>query len=357
MGFVVVGVYGLLALVGFLNLVLMRRPGRRTGGPKLAVLIPARDEEANLRRLVPALANQGAKVYVFDDESADQTASVAKAAGATVVRPCEPLPKGWTGKNRACHELAKAVSEDSDAEWLLFLDADVRPEPDFLDAMRDLCATAGKRCGVITGIPTILPGRGVEPLFLAWVGWIILATNPFGLVSKTRMGHNRFTNGQVHCWRADVYTRLWPNGRVKGRIMEDVMMGRLLAKEGIPIETANLTAVLSVRMYETWRETLDGMSKNAFEVANNVPGSILLALLMFAFGWLWLAAGPLLPWALGLFVLSGLEVALIARSPLWPMLLMPLIPTLGGFTILRSTHWRVAGKTTWKGRTYDMTNQ
>src|ERR1019366_7317804 len=150
-------------------------------------------------------ASEGAlppKVYVFDDESEDRTAEVAAAQGAIVICPREPLPKGWTGKNRACHELAKAAIEDSSAEWYLFLDADIYPAPGFVAAVQDLTSRVSRRTSVISGFPHIIPGRGIEPLFLAWVGWVLLATNPYGLVSLTGKGHNRFTNGQFGCWRA-----------------------------------------------------------------------------------------------------------------------------------------------------------
>lgn len=352
MAYAILGLYGLFALVALLNLLLMRRPGQREEGDSFSVLIPARNEAENLRVLIPALKNQAgpaSKIYVFDDESTDGTGAVVEELGAIVIRPREPLPAGWAGKNRACHELAKAAIEDSDARWYLFLDADTRPEPNFINGMRDLAGQAGGRCGVLTGFARMLPGRGVEPLFLAWVGWILLASNPFGVVSRTRMGHNRFTNGQVHAWRADVYARLWPNEQVKERLMEDVMMGRLLAREGVQVETANLSSILSVRMYETWRETLDGMSKNSFEITNSVFGSVLLALWFAFLGLAWLLAWP---WALVLFAFSALCVSLTVRAVVWPALLMPLVCLIGAFTVLRSTYWRVKGKTTWKGRVY-----
>jgi glycosyltransferase involved in cell wall biosynthesis len=348
--------YGLFAFVAVTNLLLMRRPAsRETGqaaeGPEIAVLIPARNEARNLKELLPLLVGK-AKVYVFDDESDDGTGVVAAELGAIVVKPREPLPKGWAGKNRACHELAKAATEDSNARWLLFLDADVRTTPDFLEAVRSLCDEVGGRCGVVTGFPTIVPGRGIEPLFLAWVGWILLSANPFGIVSRTRMGHNRFTNGQFHAWRSDVYTRLWPNEAVKGHLMEDVMMGRLLAKEGVPVEVANVSKVLSVRMYDTWRQTLDGMSKNSFEVANTAHGSYGLALFFLLIGWAWVLA----PWTYAIFLLSGLACAAIVRArPIGYVILvftLPIALTIGAYTMVRSVAWRRKGIVTWKGRVY-----
>jgi len=339
-------IYGLFALVAFLNLVLMRRPVAREGGPDVLILIPARDEAENMERLLTALGD--ARVMVFDDDSSDGTGEIAARHGATVLRG-GPLLAGWTGKNRACHLLASAAIESDPAEWLLFIDADVRPGPDFLATMRTLAAGAKPSVGAITGFPTILPGRGIEPLFLAWVGWILLATNPYGIVDRTGKGHNRFLNGQVTMWRRDVYARLWPNEAVKGKVMEDVSMGRLLAKEGVRVEVVNLSRVMAVKMYDTWRQTLDGMSKNSHEVANSTAGTLALTALMLFLGWGWLAGGF---WAVALFWVSGLFVVLTCRAPLWPVLFMPLIPTIAAMTLVRSLIWHRTGQVMWKGRTY-----
>lgn len=354
MGFAIVIFYGLFALISTLNLLLMRRPSPHEGA-QFCVLIPARNEAENLKTLIPLLQNQNGgapKVYVFDDESEDETGPVATSLGATVIRPIEPLPTGWTGKNRACHELAKVAMEDSDADWYLYLDADVRPEPRFIQAMMGLAKQVGPRVGVLTGFPTVVPGRGIEPLFLAWVGWILLATNPFGVVSRTKMGHNGFTNGQVHAWRAEVYARLWPNEQVKSQLMEDVMMGRYCAKNRVPVEVANLSCFLKVRMYETWRQTLDGMSKNSFEIAGTYWGSALVALFLMLCGFAWLLAGTYIWLALGLLLWSALMTALICRAPVWPALVTPIACLIGGYTVVRSAWWKRRGLTNWKGRVY-----
>lgn len=350
MHWVWVVIYGYFALVAGLNLALMRRPGVTTGdSPSLVFLIPARNEAENLKRLLPALTG---KTYVFDDESEDETASVARQLGATVVQAAGPLPPGWSGKNRACHELAKAVIEDSDAEWLVFLDADVRPKAGFADGLRDLARTRGRQCGVITGFPEVVPGRGPEPLFLMWVGWVLLAANPFGLVSSSGLGHNRFTNGQFHAWRRDVYVRLWPNEAVKGAILEDIKMGRLCAREGVGVEVANVSSILAVKMYDTWRQTFDGMSKNSYEVMDSVPGSLAFAAGMFLLAWGWALAGSLAGWSLVLFLLSGVFCTGVVRAKPWGIVLMPIAISIGGITILRSTIWRRRGVVRWKGRTY-----
>ncbi|RYG36053.1 glycosyltransferase [bacterium] len=345
MAVLITALYGLTAFTSLMNLLLMRRPPRtETGeGRRILCLIPARDEEENLRELIPILIAQGARVAVFNDESSDRTGEVAEACGATVITPPAPLPAGWTGKNRACHELGK-WAETTDAELWLFLDADVRPQPGFLDGM----AALARSTPVVSGIPRIRPGRGVEPLFMAWIGWIILANNPFWIVSLTGLSHNRFLNGQVTLWHRDVYTRLWPNETMKGRIMEDVMMGRLLGREKVPVTVADLSRVLDVHMYDHWRQTLDGFSKNAYEMTNSAWGTILVALAL-AFGGLAWVTSPL---AAAFFFASALFVCLTARTPLWPVLFAPLSLLIGAYTCLRSLWWKKHGKTAWKGRTY-----
>ena len=104
----------------------------------ISVLIPARNEEKNIRATLAAvLANRGVhfEVIVLDDHSTDRTASiVAKFAvqDPRVRLECAPpLPAGWCGKQHACHVLARLARHP----LLVFIDADVRLAPDALARM------------------------------------------------------------------------------------------------------------------------------------------------------------------------------------------------------------------------------
>ena len=71
---------------------------------KISVIIPARNEEKNLPRLLRSLQSQPIppdEIIVVDDASTDRTAAVATELGARVVTP-PPLPEGWRGKTWAC---------------------------------------------------------------------------------------------------------------------------------------------------------------------------------------------------------------------------------------------------------------
>ena len=69
---------------------------------KIAVLIPARNEEENVERTLRALQDQGRnlKIVLIDDQSIDHTKEKAQAIGLknlTIVDGRE-LHDGWTGK-------------------------------------------------------------------------------------------------------------------------------------------------------------------------------------------------------------------------------------------------------------------
>ena len=92
---------------------------------KLSVVVPAYNEErllpgtlANLKKLLP----EAGELVVCDNNSTDQTAQIARAAGAVVV--FEPVNQISRARNRG----AAAATGD----WLLFVDADSLPSRDLL---------------------------------------------------------------------------------------------------------------------------------------------------------------------------------------------------------------------------------
>ena len=346
MAIFVVVFYGLFAFVSVTNLLLMKQPVG-DGDTDLAICIPCRNEAKNIGGLIRYLraSDPNLRIVVFDDDSTDETARIAIEAGAEVIASETPLPEGWTGKNRGCFELGNYVEN----EWFAFVDADIYPKPSFAKDLRAAISSLPPKSKMITGFPSVIPGRGIEPLFLGWVGWILLSTNPFGIVSATGRGHNRFANGQIQVWERQTYLRLQPNRVVRDRILEDVAIGRLCAREGVGVQVLNLTDTMGVKMYETWRETFDGLSKNSFEIAGSTLGSIAIALFLFAAGWLWLF-NPIV--GAPLFLISAVITIRYAKGNPLLAIFAPFALTIGAVTVIRSLVWHRTGRVTWKGRTY-----
>lgn len=104
--------------------------------PKVAVIIPARDEAANIGRCLSSLIKQTypasrLRIVLVDDHSNDATMAIATALAQTcsqlTLLRSPALPPHWVGKSHACWIGARAVAQEVD--WLCFVDADVWAEP------------------------------------------------------------------------------------------------------------------------------------------------------------------------------------------------------------------------------------
>lgn len=353
MGFVTIaiwiltGIWVLMAVVAVTNAVLIPRVKHGTGKWG-TVLIPARDEAENLRRLLPQLMKEVEQVIIFDDGSTDGTGDVARELGATVVTGKGELPEGWTGKNHACWQLAKVAAETAVCDWWLFLDADTQVESGFGGAMRGMVEKYGARHPVMTGFPRMRPGSFPEPIFLFWVPWILISTIPFGLVFASGMGHARFTNGQFVMWNSGRYFDSNPHERNRGEVLEDIKIGRMLAHDGVRVLTADVSRVFSVQMYRNLGEAWRGMLKNSFYVTGTVWGAGLLALLMFGL----LGVLFVNPVAFLASAVTAVVCLVGTRLPIWCLFFYPLSVLAAGVTQIASA-WAVRrGKVAWKGRVY-----
>jgi glucosyl-3-phosphoglycerate synthase len=103
---------------------------KRRGGHRISVVLPARDEEATVGRLVADLHDRWMRrlplideLLVVDSDSTDATAAVARAAGADVVATTDVLPGQGTrpGKGEALWKSLAATTGD----LVVFLDADL----------------------------------------------------------------------------------------------------------------------------------------------------------------------------------------------------------------------------------------
>lgn len=97
-------------------------------GKAIGVVIPALNEEASVGRVVADIPSYVDAVIVCDNGSSDDTANVARDAGATVVHEAE---KGY---GAAC---LKAIAALPPVDVVVFLDADYSDHPSEMDGLID----------------------------------------------------------------------------------------------------------------------------------------------------------------------------------------------------------------------------
>ncbi|MEM4724193.1 MAG: glycosyltransferase [Candidatus Hadarchaeum sp.] len=363
----------IVGLVCFLfNLVLNLRSLRvpRPDGPvpypapMVSVLVPARNEERNIRGCLESLLSQdypSYEVLVLDDESTDGTSSVAlqAAAGDPRLRVLNgsPLPEGWLGKNWACHQLAQQASGD----WLVFTDADVQWEPEALTAMLALMQRSG--ADMLTVWPTQRTKTWAERLVVPLVMLVVIGYLPEIAVRFLPWSAFAAANGQCIVFRRSAYEAIGGHQAVAARVVEDVALARLAKKQGQRLVMALGHRLIATRMYTSWQQVRDGFAKN---ILAGHGGWLMLVLstvfhwLVFLAPWFWLALGSLFdlgpgwPWFPISLISLGLGVralsAAICRQRLLDTLLMPVSVVLMTLIAARALTWHFSDGPQWKGR-------
>lgn len=128
----------------------VRRPaGRTVPRARLAVLIPAHDEEASLPVVLRALRAQTvrpAHVTVVADRCTDRTAAVARALGAHVVET-----RDNEHRKAGALDQALAVLAEAPPDYVMVLDADTVVAPRFVETALTRLA-ADPQLGAVSGI-------------------------------------------------------------------------------------------------------------------------------------------------------------------------------------------------------------
>src|SRR5258708_6511186 len=238
--------------------------------PLVSIIVPARNEERNIRRCVESLLEQdydNYEVIVVDDGSTDATprildellASHCNANRLHVLRLRDNLPRGWAGKPRAIHK----GTQEAQGEWLLFTDADTWHAP---NALRSSLAQAiEERADLFTiGTTQELPTFWDKVLMpMAYMGISVLY--PPKLVNDP-LSKVAIANGQYILIRRQVYETLGGYARpeLKDTLLDDRDLARVVKKQGYKLLFVDGRGLVSVHIYHTLGEIWRGWRKNAY---------------------------------------------------------------------------------------------
>jgi hypothetical protein len=246
------------------NLRRLRTPAPADGVPCVSVLIPARNEAANISAAAHAvLASQGIDLdlVVLDDGSTDATAEILAAITDPRLRVLQggTLPAGWSGKQHACARLADAARHD----LMLFVDADVRLAP---DAASRIAGFMHRRdVGLASGFPRQITIGWAEILLLPLIHFLLLGYLPISRMQRDVSPGLGAGCGQLMMVRKNAYARAGGHAVIRASMHDGIMLPRAFRRAGVMTGLFDATELASCRMYDSTAGVWEGLTKNATE--------------------------------------------------------------------------------------------
>jgi hypothetical protein len=349
----------------------VKQPSARIGFlPLISGIIPARNEEASIARVVDSVAAQAevGEVIVVDDQSTDETPRVLRELAARIPKlkiiEAGELPPGWVGKNHAVAIGAAAAT----GEWLLFTDADTFHYPG--SARRALADAAEHAADLVSYSPEQEFGAWWDHSLVTFVFCRLGAKFPYERVNDPARP-DAAANGQYVFVSRACYDAVGGHAALAGEVLEDVAFARRVKGSGHRIYLTAPAGVVRTRMYRSFGAMWEGWTKNLYALVGGTSSSVLRELAV-VLPWpaifclflypltarqgaqegakaldLGLAAAFLLLW-------HGLYGIALSRSLLPASNIKYYIPgsALYSAAVLASWWKSARGKASWKGRTY-----
>ena len=334
--------------------------------PAVAIVIPARNEADVIAGPVRSLLEQNypgpLRIFVVDDQSSDETASVVRKIAAsdaerlTIVESA-PLPGGWTGKMWAMAQGVQQASEFT-PEYFLFTDADIVHAPDSVASLVAR-AQAGKRDMVSMMVKLRCESFAERALIPAFVFFFFMLYPP-EWVNSPASNVAAAAGGDILV-RADALGRIGGIAAIRNELIDDCALARQI-KRGGPIWLGLTEKACSVRPYGSFGVIGRMISRNAFYQLRHSVWLLIGTILGLAITYI---APPITIFFGGWVTLFGVAAWLMMSLAFWPMLRFyslsplwaPALPLIAAFYAGATVHsavqyWMGTGGE-WKGRVQD----
>ena len=261
--------------------------------PRVAVVIPARDEADVIGRCLGSLLKQDYpgswSVIVVDDNSCDGTADVARRAASEsdarnrlTVLPGAALPRGWTGKLWALSQgFTAAQSLDPTVEYFLLSDADIVYAPEML---RWLVAHTLSRGALLSSLMVKLrcdsrSERFLVPAFIFFFQMLY----PFSWVNRADRAIAAAAGGCM-LLHAETLRDVGGIESIRDALIDDCALARKFKAKGM-IWLGLTDRVASIRSYPGWYDMAQMVSRSAYAQLGYSPvqlaGTVLALALTF----------------------------------------------------------------------------
>lgn len=362
-GMAVFGIEGIRGAgrIGWLDTV---DPERKGSFPSVSVIIPALNEEENIRSGLLSLLSldyEPMEIIVLNDRSTDRTGSILEEMSFQYPRlkvvNIEKLPEGWLGKNHALYFGAQQASGD----YLLFSDADVVMESSTLK--RAITFTLEQKLDHLAlFFKAILPSSLLQ---------MVVIELGVGLVSYLRpwkaadFSSESFVGvGAFNLVKKESYWKVGGHKTIRLCPLDDLKLGQMLKKAGFLQDCLYGNHFISVKWYGSVREMTTGLMKNTFAALNYslirfclfTMLQILVSIwpvwaLLFTEGLAWMANLAIVILSGAFFLAAALKSDMSPRPVMW----FPVTPYIRLYMTWKAVLMTVIrGGIDWRGTFYSL---
>ena len=345
----------LLLLVALINFATMRRPLEADNiDTSILVLLPVRNEEENIARVLSELENQvnvpHLQVLVINDNSEDRTREIADrltSSRISVMNASQP-EDGWLGKVNA---LQSAYLSSQSADVVISIDADVRFESDAIArAVKTLHAS---HLDFISPYPRQIADTWAERLAQPLLQWSWMSTVLLRGAERFPMKSTVICNGQFLVMKGASLKTINGFESVAHKVLDDIELGRTFVEAGFRGAVIDGSALSSTRMYSSFSQVRAGYGKSLSAAFGSYFGSAVAALFMATtaiFTFASALTGNLLGIGATLAIIGTRIISAAASGTrIRDSFLHPFSAAL--FIYLLYFSWRNKGAVQWKGRT------
>jgi glycosyltransferase involved in cell wall biosynthesis len=344
-----------------------RNPVASAGNPRVSIIVPARNEEADIEQTLIqllALDYDNYEIIAVDDRSTDRTgelidgiAARPEAHGRLRVIHIDALPSAWLGKTHAMW----AAAQQATGDWLLFTDADVLFKADSL--RRSLAYAEHENADHVVLFPRMIMKYPGERMMIAFFqALFVFGHRPWRVADPKAKDHMGV--GAFNLVRRRVYDRVGTYERLRLEVLDDMKLGKVVKNGGFAQRNVFGEDLISLRWAKGTMGVVDNLTKNFFAVLSFRSWLVILACICMAFLNLlpflgvWLAHGwAKLPYAIALLSIFLIYLGMSRKSSIPPyyFILHPVSTALFLYTLLRSTYLTIAQDgIVWRGTKYPL---
>ena len=235
--------------------------------PHVSIILPVRNEEANLIACVASLLAQDYPDFdltIIDDGSTDATPRLLAELSASdpriQVNRVDQLPAGWAGKPHALHIGATHTA----GEWLLFTDADTRHTPQTLRLM--IGHALGQQDDLLSMCTNLMTMSGSAMPLLMPLSEVILAHRLTPSEVRDPAFPRAFAFGQYILLRREAYfaTGGYAAGYMRTTFIDDIALAEQFKRCGKRVELVNGRELVMNRQWSTWKSARQGWGKSTY---------------------------------------------------------------------------------------------